>query len=253
MNIAAVGKTPILERVSHLLSLIGFAFLHMGPVVIHILFGAAALGLALYGVTVLLKKREDPRIFVLASYMAGLVCLHITWKWFDARYLIPFFPLLLIAIIAAATKLCGKNRLLQGSLLAIFIALALPPDLAFARRGLRGPSEFQPETMAWIRENVPAAARLQSVLDYSIALLTGRECVQQTPFRLVDQAVAQARRDRVDYMHILIPPPDDEFVVTEFPPGYQTAFARILDARPDVTQVYRNLDEGSFVFRLNRP
>jgi hypothetical protein len=107
--------------------------------------------------------------------------------------------------------------------------------------------------MAWIRENVPASARLESMLDYSVALLTGRECVQQTPFRYVDLALVQARRDRVGYLHILLPPPDDEFIVTEFPPGYQPAFARLLDTRPGVTQVYGNLAEGALVYRIDRP
>lgn len=251
-QIAALGETPILERASNFLSpIFGGAFLRVpGPAAVQGFFGAAVLASALGGAFVLLKKREDARIFVLSSYMAGLLVLHMTWKWIDARYLIPFVPLLWILIIAAATKLLSRRRALLGALLAAVVALPLPFDLSRACLGLHGSVAFQPETMAWIRGGVPAAARLASVDDYAVALYTGRACSAQVPVRRAGQWVAQARLDHVDYLHLALPRPEDEFSVGEFPAGYQAAFARWLDARPEAAQVYRNLDEGALVYRL---
>jgi hypothetical protein len=254
-QIAALGETPILERAANFLSpIFGGAFLHIpGTPFVQGLFGAGVVALALSGAFFLLKKREDARIFVLSAYVAGLLVLHMTWKWIDARYLIPFVPLLWILIVAAATKILRERRVLMGALLAIFLALPLPFDLSRARLGLHGSVQFQPETMAWIRDNVPASARLSSMNDYAVSLYTGRECLSQVPVLHAAQWVAQAQADRVDYLHLVLPKPEDEFNVAEFPAGYQPAFARWLDTRPEATQLYHNLDEGALVYRMNRP
>jgi hypothetical protein len=254
-QIAALGETSILERAAGFLSpIFGNAFLQVpGTAFVQGVFGTGVIALALTGAFFLLKKREDARVFVLSSYVAGLLVLHMTWKWIDPRYLIPFVPLLWILIVAAATKLLRERRALLGALLAVFVAFPLPFDLSRARLGLHGSVEFQPETMAWIRGNVPASARLASMNNYSVALYTGRECLAQLAVRHAGQWVAQSRLDRVDYLHVVLPRPDDEFNVAEFPAGYQPAFARWLDARPEATQLYHNLDEGALVYRMNRP
>ena len=254
-QIAALGETPILERAANFLSpIFGGALLSIpGTPLVQGVCGAVAVALALTGAFFLLKKREDARVFVLSAYVAGLLVLHMTWRWIDARYLIPFVPVLWILIVAAATKLLRERRVLMGALLAVFVAFPLPFDLSLARLGLRGSAEFQPETMAWIRGNLPASARLASMTDHAVALYTGRECLAQVPVLHAGQWVARAQINHVDYLHLVLPRPEDEFNVAEFPAGYQPAFARWLDARPEATQLYHNLDEGALVYRMNRP
>ena len=252
-QIAAVGKTPLLERTAHLLSeIFGFAFLRISSTLaVEAVCGAAALLLALYGAATLLNKRDDSRVFVLAAYTGGLVFLHMTWKWIDARYVVPIIPLLWIVIIAAVTSLLQNRRAPQVALLAIFIGLALPMDASFARRGLHG-VQFQPETMAWIRENVPASARLASMQHYAVTLLTGRECTMQGGiFVAAPTQTSTPFNPRVGYLHLMLPRAGDEFALTGIPDGYQPDFARWLDTRPELTQAYHNLDEGALIYRMN--
>jgi hypothetical protein len=252
IGLAALGNAPILERASRVLSMMfGGPFLFIpGTTAIQAVFAALALGLALIGALQLRNKLEDARILVLASYVAGLIGLHMTWQWIDARYLIPFVPLLWILIISATTKLLAGNRALKGALLAIFIGLPLTFDLPLARAGLRGTAPIQPETMAWIRENVPPSARMSSAMNYSIALLTGRECTGQNVVTHAGLWLAAALNFHVDYLHVVLPGPGDGFELTGFPDGYQPAFCRWLDTRPEAERVYRNPVEGSVVYRL---
>lgn len=252
-QMAVLAHSSLLDRAARFLSvLIGGALLGVtGPAAVQAAFGAAALALALYGAVRLLKKSEDPRVFVLASYAGGLALLHVSWRWIDARYVLPFAPLLWILIVAAAAGPLRKRRVLAGALVAVLAVLSLRLDAAYAARGLEGDAQFQPRTMAWIQGHVPPAARLESARNYTVALLTGRECATQTPFPRGGLWLEQARLEGVDYLHVVLPRPGDEFNVREFPAGYQAAFARWLDTRPEATQVYRDLDEGALVYRLN--
>jgi hypothetical protein len=228
-----------------------FACLPDAPRLVSAALGLGALALAAAGAARLLRKRGDPRALVLAAYTAALVLLHVSWKWVDPRYLIPFAPLLWILVIAAVSVPLAKRRALAGTLLAVFLALPLRLDAPYARRGLEGDGRYQPRTMAWIRDNVPATARLESMNNYTVALLTGRACATQVPVAHGAEWLAQARRDRVDYLHVVLPRPQDEFTVSDFPAGYQPVFARWLDTRPEAAQLYRDLDEGALVYRLN--
>ena len=251
-HIVSLGDTPLLERASRVVStLFGDAFLGIGTPVIQTLAGAAVLPAALFGALVLLKKRQDVRVFVLASYTAGLVFLHTTWKWIDPRYVIPFVPLLWILIIAAAAKILDKRRALACSLLTAVLFLPLRSDVARARMGLDGAAQFQPRTMAWIRENVPPSARMASAMKYAVPLLTERECAGQGPALHAAPWLAAARLHHVEYLHVILPRAGDEFGLTDFPEGYQPAFARWLDTRPEAKQVFRDLDEGALVYRLD--
>jgi hypothetical protein len=255
-HVAAVGDAPSTARVSAILSSIYCPAVLMvpglaGPVKAAV--GAAALALAVLGARRLLMTRADPRVFVLAAYLAGMTSLHLTWNWINSRYAIPFVPLLWILIAAFAADALPRGRAARGLLAALFAALALRLDVYCARIGLKGEARFQPKTMEWIRANVPASARLASLKPYSVALLTGRECAPQKLFPRVGPSAELARRAGVGYLHVVLPRPDDEFVVPGVPAGYQPSFARGLDAQPEWTQVYRELDEGALVYRLDVP
>jgi hypothetical protein len=251
-HVAALGEAGPLERASRLLSTIfGYPFLALpGSPALQSVYGALTLALALFGAVVLLKKREDSRVFVLTSYVGGLVCLHLTWAWTDPRYLILFTPLLWILLFAAAAKLLPSGRPAKAALLAALIALPLPVDLARARLGRAGSAAYQPGTMAWIRENSAPSARLMSVKSYAVALLTGRACLPQLPYRHANDWLDAARDRGVDYVHVAMPMPDDEFGNDEFPAGYQPALARWLDRQPAAAHLYDDAREGAVVYRL---
>jgi hypothetical protein len=254
MNLAIVGDTPLLERASSLLStLCGESFLPIpGPLAFQIIFGIVSMFLVFFGIFLLTRKHAGPRIFVLVSYAAGLALIHTTWKWSDIRYLIPFVPLIWILIIAALSKLLHRYRTLQGLLLAISIALSLRTGLVHARAGLHGGAQFQPRTIAWIKENVPATARMASTMKYSIGLLAQRECAGQGLAQDPELWLTAARFHRVEYLHVVLPRPGDEFGLNGFPDNYQFAFARWLETRPEATRLYQNPGEGSLIYRLDR-
>jgi hypothetical protein len=209
------------------------------------------LSAALAGAVRLLKKNADPRAFVLSSYAAGVILLHLTWKWIGNRYIIPLVPLLWILIVAAAAPLLRKRRFLGWALLAVFVALPLRFERIYALNGLDGDARFEPKTMAWIQGNVPAGARLESVKDYTVALLTGHPCSPQRVVVHAGEWLQHAERDGVDYLHLQLPRPNDEFGVADLPDAYQPFFARWLGATNETPEVYRALDEGAMIFRVN--
>jgi hypothetical protein len=247
------GGTSLLERGSQiLLKMFGEGFLIVPefsePGQYALALGTLALALA--GAVRLLKKRDDPRAFVLSAYTAGVILLHLTWKWIGNRYVIPIVPLLWILIVAAAAPLLHKRRNLGWVLLGVFVALPLRLERIYALNGLDGEARFEPETMAWIRENVPPSARLESVKDYTVALLTDHPCSTQPIVAHAGDWLTLAERGGIDYLHLQLPRPNDEFGVADLPDAYQPFLARWLGATKETKEVYRNLGEGSMIFRL---
>ena len=107
--------------------------------------------------------------------------------------------------------------------------------------------------MAWIRENTPSSARLVSMNPYTVALLAGRECLVQPTLPHARDNMALIRQSRVDYIHLMIPQPNDPFVVLEFPLDYQPALARWLDAQREAAPLFHDLDESAVVYRVAPP
>jgi hypothetical protein len=254
-QIIAVANVPLFDRAANLISTIfGGSFLLLPGAAAsfpRVAAGTAALALAIFGARRLLDRKKDSRTFVLVSYVAGLAFLHMTWIWVDLRYTILFVPLIWILVAAAADRILGDRRALQIALLGIMIVLTLPSGLSRARLGLSGAAEYEPETMAWIRKSTAPSARLVSLKNYTVALLAGRACGKQT-FPGADAWLGQARRDGVDYLHVVLPAPGDEFVVSEL--ADEPDLARRLDARPEAaTQVYRSEPENALVYRIAKP
>jgi hypothetical protein len=250
------GLASLSERASQILLKMfgeGFIVIPELPRFVQYALALATLALALAGAVRLLKKRDDPRAFVLAAYTAGVLLLHLTWKWIGNRYIIPVAPLLWILIVAAAAPLLSRRRVLGWALLALLAAASLRIDALCALNGLDAEARFEPETMDWIRANVPASARLESVKDYTVALLTGHPCSAQPIVARAGDWLLLAERDKVDYLHLQLPRPNDEFGVADLPPAYQPFLARWLGARKETTEVYRNLAEGALIFRVARP
>jgi hypothetical protein len=107
--------------------------------------------------------------------------------------------------------------------------------------------------MAWIRENVPPSARLESIKDHTVALLTNHPCSQQPIVTHAHDWLELAHEGKIDYLHLQLPRPYDEFSVADLPDAYQPFLARWLSAQKDATKVYQNLREGAIVFRINHP
>ena len=249
------GGASLFERVSQILLKMfgeGFIVIPELPRLGQYALALGTLALALVGAFRLLKKRDDPRAFVLSGYTAGVIFLHLTWKWIGNRYMIPLVPMLWILIVAAVAPLLRKRRPLGWALLAVFVALHLRFERIYALNGMDAEPQFEPETMAWIRANVPASARLESVTDYTVALLTGHPCSPQAIVVHAGEWLVLAERNKIDYLHLQLPRPNDEFA-GGLPDAYQPFFARWLGGTKEAKEVYRDFDEGAMIFRITHP
>ncbi len=250
------GAASLLDRGSRMLLKMlgeGFVVIPELPRPGQYALALATLALAAAGAVRLLRKRDDPRAFVLAAYTAGVLLLHLTWKWIGNRYIIPIVPMLWILIVAAAAPSLAKRRVLGWSLLAVLVLLPLRFERFDALNGWSAGADFEPRTMAWIRENVPPSANLESVKDYTVALLTGHPCRTQRIVTHAGDWLLLAQHDKIDYLHLQLPRDGDEFGVADLPDAYQPFFARWLGAQKETKEVYRNLPEGAMIFQVSHP
>jgi hypothetical protein len=229
----------------------GFFMAPFLPEIAEWALGIATLGLAFVGARILLaKKGAAPLALVL--YSSGFFVLHLTWPWVGNRYVIPIVPFLWILILAAVSPRLKKMPVAAWIAGGILTFLPLSVDSIFAAQGYERDARFEPRTMAWLHANVPPSARLESVRDYTVALLTEHPCYPQYIVPHAGQWLEHARRDGVDYLHLQLPLPGDAFPVATINPAYQPAFARWLLSRPEATEVFRDEEEGALVFRINR-
>ncbi|MDE2490737.1 MAG: glycosyltransferase family 39 protein [Elusimicrobia bacterium] len=197
----------------------------------------------------LLRRDEDPRAFAAAAYLAGVLLLHLTWRWVSLRYLFPLVPFVWILAAAAAEPRLSPRPAAGAALTALLLAAPLRLDLFLARRGRDARPGYEPRTVAWIRANVPPDGRLSSVGAYALALNAGRACEPQDlhPDR---EWLSRMRAKGVRWVHVRVPLPGDEFAPADVPPNFGTALAAWLTENKLADEVFAAPDEGTMIFRL---
>ena len=107
------GGTSLLHRGSQLLLKMfgeGFVIVPGLPRPGQYVLALGTLALAAAGAVRLLKKRDDPRAFVLSAYAAGLILLHLTWKWIGNRYVIPLVPPLALLLRGGGPPFTTRSK-----------------------------------------------------------------------------------------------------------------------------------------------
>lgn len=252
----AEPRTALLHAAGLLAALGGDGLLSLGhvlPLAGLVAAGAAAAALAAAGAVRLLRKKEDPRAFALAAYAILLAAQHLVWLPLEPRYALPLVPLAWILMLAAAAPHLKGRRVLAAVLFAALAAPALRLDLALAAPGLSGPARFQPATMAWLRENTPENARVESLEQRTVSLLSGRDAELPDPGAGERDAwLADALSQRFEFVHV---------VSTFAPGGFFPAPIRRLSEKmepwarstPYLREVFRSEAEGTAVFRVEHP
>ena len=177
-RLQALGDTSILFRAATLAAGLGRGlFGEISPL-------AALLGLGLAGAAAAsgalrLWRARSPgaRAVVLSAvvYGTGLAALHVGWRTWDSRYVLPFLAPALPLWAAAFAGLYEKKR--ENALVLLLLAAApgLWGVVSYAAEGVSSPrSEIFPVAAAWIRENVPAGGAVITTEPFLIALTTGR-------------------------------------------------------------------------------
>lgn len=215
--------------------------------------GLAALLTAGAGTVRLLREREDARIYAVACYGILLMAQHLVWTPLEPRYVMLFLPFAWILILAAAAALTGRARAAAAVALGVLLVLCLRADLTLAKAGLRGSAEFQPATMAWLREHTPAEARVASLEWASVDLLSGRRAlVPALDAASRDAWLAWSLRQQVGYLHVV-----SSFPAGGYYPGPARRLAENLESwaasSPYAREVFRSADEETAVFRIEHP
>lgn len=252
----AEPRTALLHAAGLLAALGGDGLLSLGrflPLAGLVAAGAAAAALAAVGAVRLLRKKEDPRVFALTAYAILLGAQHLVWLPLEPRYVLPLVPLAWILMLAAAAPLLKRRRALAAVILAALAAPALRLDLALAAPGLSGPARFQPATMAWLRANTPANARVQSLEQRTVALLSGRGAGLPDPQAGERDAwLAYTLSERFDFVHVV-----STFAPGGFFPAPIRRLAEKMDpwarSTPYLREVFRGGNEGATLFRVEHP
>lgn len=214
--------------------------------------GLLALSVAGLGAARRLRRQDDPHLLAVAAYAWSVIVLHLLWWQVFDRYVLSLLPLLWILILIALKDDVPKPR--QRWLLvpaAAFLILrivltvqALPP---------RRTAEPEPETMAWIRANVPESSLIQSAIGPSIMLWTGRRAINlidNAPYR--DHWLAICLHNHVEYFVL------DENPMRWYlnPPNLQellrTFHDRVRSSRY-ISECFRSPGEKTAVYRLRHP
>jgi hypothetical protein len=212
--------------------------------------GVLALAAAAYGAARLLKRAEDDaRAFAFVAYPACLLLVHLTWPIVSTRYMFSFAPFVWIMIGAAAEPFFARRRVLARAATAVAALAALSFDLSFAVQGFAAPGAYIPNTVAWMREHVPANSRLYAEKNYALALATGRACGPVPIVQHVLMFNASARYDAVDRVLIQPPRAGDEFLES-LPKNYENVLAARLLSMDGVAE-RRDPDEGTLLIRLD--
>lgn len=214
------------------------------------LIGAAA-ALVLAGVGAARLMRKDPeRVFTMAAYVILLLALHLTWVPVQPRYAILMIPFLWIFLIAAAEPFLQGRAVLALTLLIFLGGTALKIDIDHAQASLGKSASFQPGTVGWIKEHTLPAARFESFKYNSLSLCSGRAAIPP-PLEIenAEQWFASARANQIDYLHL-----ETVFNPGGFLPPNVRFLAANLEkwarANPNVSEVYRNPEEKTLIFRL---
>ncbi len=215
--------------------------------------GAVLVVLAAIGIVRLLKETEDPRLFAVAAYLVMLAVLHAVWVPVSPRYVLPLLPLAWMLVLSGAQPYLRGRKVLTAALFGVLAALALRQDRALAAAGLKGPAGFQPKTMAWLRDNTAADARVETLEPATVSLLTGRPVeVPDDGLGQRDAWLASAFMREARFAHVVPRFPAGGF----FPPNERRLAAHLeawARSTPYAQEVFRSDEEGTVVFRLRHP
>ena len=221
------------------------------------MIGAVLLVAAAAGAWDLSRGRREPpqpEVWGLAAaiFGASVLALHLTWSVSDPRYAIPLLPLCWIFVFLALRRLRSGCRIASLAITVALAAAACQQDGVLARVRARAPAELWPRTMAWIRSQTPGKARIQSMFDMPVMLLTGRQSEEPPLVRNRDSWLAHCIGRGVGYVHLdqdlqrwrTLPP--ERFAVLLSLPAW-------VRSTPYAREVFRDPEEGSAIWRIEHP
>jgi len=208
-----------------LLGLVGLPF--------ELLLAAAAAAGALIAYGAVRAVKRDLGAAAPAVYLACMIILQMAWRIEVVRYLLPILPLCWILLLKGLEDLAGKRRRAALGFVALAAAAALRLDVSLLA-GRKAEAAWSPDTMAWIRENTPASARLQSTHEGAVMLLAEREALPMFAGAPADW-LAEARHYGVGYILL---------------DASASPAAKAAARSPGAAEVYRNAAEGTSVLKL---
>jgi len=215
--------------------------------------GLAALAAAAFGARALAraKSRGARSAFAaLAAFLLGITLMHLGWKSWQSRYVLPFVVALVpffSAAFAAAYRRSGPAAVFA---LAFVAAPGLRTAVGYARDGVAAPrASFWPHLENWIETQTPADAVLVTAEPHLTTLLTGRRAYFPSAAASRDAWIADLRARGVDYV----------VVGRSGPRAYFSGdAARLLSdfdswavAGPPLALVFGDADEGRLVLRVD--
>ncbi len=206
------------------------------------------LAVAAAGARALIRQRAERDLAVLGAILAGsVVLLHLSWPAANPRHVLLILPWLWIFIVGAMPS--PPPRLLTGALAAAMAWMAWT-DLGIARASLARPRAFQPETMAWIRANVPAGEGIESLRYNAVLLFTGgRALPPDLSVKNWKERTALAQKSNLYWIY-----QETRFSPGGYvPPGLQEYREELLPKFKDseiMRPAYRNDREGTRIYEL---
>lgn len=248
-----------LQQAGHVLGLLGALFGQglagvTGPEALSAAAGLGCLALVAHGSVRLARGSEGVPAAAMATYVIFVLAMHSTWPLKEARYLIALLPFVVILIMASLRIWLERRPLAAGLLLLAFSAALLRHDLGFAARGLGPRPAFEPETMAWLAENLPAEARVESLAFHTVELFTGRRTVPPG-LTVYDRHawLASALARGVTHLHVSRGLLSGEFAYPSLPYLKLPTLESWARQTPYASELYANPREGTAVFRIHHP
>lgn len=228
----------------------GIAGLSGGPIGPRATAGFLVILLMGRGVLRVLRRRESPALFAMASYCILVTALHCTWLSVQPRYALCLLPLSWIMILSGVWPEKGRPYWTWTPAGIILGGHILFQDAGLLLASLRRPSAFQARTLAWINTHTPETARFESLRYNALTLLTKRLSLPPAlESRDARQWFASARANAIDYLYV-----ESEFkpggflsAGTDFVAGHLSSWAR---EHPCVSLVYSDTEEGTALYRL---
>lgn len=249
-----------LNLVTSLVSgLFGSGFLALPVHSIYSLSAAGLIALFVIGAGAVSVAGDKSRVWpwCLAAYFGLSLCLHSCWGGISRRYLIPLLPAAWIFFWAGIRSLTSRwTALKSGRATAAIIVLAgglsLWADRNVVLEGFRGPADFQPRTITYLKEHSLSSAHLQSLNDSAVALLAERVTLQ--PPRQMscrDEWLAGTLNSGVSFVHL------EGFRGTGIYSNHAAFFAGSVgewaDSSPYLRKVFEDAGEGTTIVQISHP
>lgn len=160
---------------------------------------AAALliaGLGALGARRLWRVGGPSRSFSIASllYLCGLAAMHVAWRAWQSRYVLPPLPVVAVLAAAGAAPLFQRRPASAALALALLLLPNLRLDLGFAAGGAQSPRrELWPDTAAWLRAHIGPDECLTTLEPYLAVLVVDRRVCMLEPAPNRDAWLASLR------------------------------------------------------------